>query len=536
MNNPFDYTPDKLCNRAFYELIEYIDSLKLSDDPVDINFIRELKAGKMIGVMIAIDKAGEQHSLWAFSGQVGNAGFYHPRFVEPVFDYLQPDGHFKTHEADISRQNTLIQQFENETLAQLTTLHERTRRSLQNRIDEFKSECRRSKANRDALRKQGNTNPALIDELTRQSQFEKAELHRMKVKMAQSLEPYAARLEAARTELLAMKLKRRNCSEALQQWLFSNFMLLNAEGECKSVSEIFAATPMKIPPSGSGECCAPKLLQAAYRRGWKPVAMAEYWYGEPKQGELRVHGQHYPACRGKCRPLLQWMLRGLDITPPLDSAMIPTPTHQPVIIFENQWFCVVDKPAGMLSVPGKSEEISVQQWLMDKYGPHRKIRMAHRLDQDTSGLIIATFGNSPYIIMQELFATRKVDKTYLADLNGDYLSLGVPQKGEISLPLAPDWLDRPRQKVDFDNGKPAITSYRFNSVGRATSRITFKPLTGRTHQLRVHAASSLGLNMPIVGDRIYGIRSRRLHLHADRLEFTFPIDGQHYCFESPAPF
>ncbi len=268
--------------------------------------------------------------------------------------------------------------------------------------------------------------------------------------------------------------------------------------------------------------------------------MAEYWYGKPKEGEVRIHGEHYPACRGKCLPVLSWMLQGLDIDPPLNGRYVSTPSHTPEIIYENHWFCVVNKPSGMLSVPGKAAAFSVQQWLEEKYGPDRCVKVAHRLDQDTSGILIATFGQLPFKVMQSLFAMRRVKKTYIAELDGNYESLDIARKGRIELPLSPDYLDRPRQHIDFDEGKEAVTDYEFISASEGRSRIMFHPLTGRTHQLRVHAASELGLRMPIAGDRLYGKNggtdSPRLLLHAQKIEFTFPIDKQTYCFESPLPF
>lgn len=358
--------------------------------------------------------------------------------------------------------------------------------------------------------------------------------------MAVKLEPFDIKLKEAQHHLDAMKKKRKDDSEALQQWLFSNFNLLNARGGKKNLSEIFAATSMKVPPSGAGECCAPKLLQAAFRQGLHPEAIAEYWYGKPKDGEVRIHGAHYPACRGKCLPVLRWMLQGLSIDPPLDNEILHNPIELPEIIYENRWFCIVNKPSGMLSVPGKMEAWSVEEWLADKYGVDRQVKPAHRLDQDTSGLLIATFGELPYKIMQSLFATRKVTKTYVADLEGDYESRAIPQKGRIDLPLSPDWLDRPRQRVDLEFGKEAVTDYEFISVSEGRSRIKLYPHTGRTHQLRIHAASDSGLGMPIAGDRLYGRNTcnhnERLHLHAQKLEFTFPIDGKHYCFNAPVPF
>ncbi len=494
----------------------------------------------MLGVLIAEDDKGERHTLYAFSGQLGDGGFDFPGFVGPVFDYLQPTGYFKTHEADISCQNTEVALFEKETIATLRIEYEKAMEKADAEIAGYKEKCRLSKLERNSRRESGNPEAAELAEMIRQSQFEKAELHRLKKRAAAALAPIASRLKEAETHLDEMKEKRRADSEALQKWLFDNFRVLNARGEMRSLSEIFAETSLRIPPSGAGECCAPKLLQAAYLQGLQPVVMAEYWYGAPKGGEVRMHGHHYPACRGKCLPVLRWMLQGLKITPPLDAEFSQSIDHIPEIIYENQWFCVVNKPSGMLSVPGKGKAISVQQWLKEKYGAEREVKVAHRLDQDTSGLLIATFGQLPFKLIQRLFATRRVKKTYIAELEGNFESLGIPQHGRIDLPLSPDWLDRPRQRVDLEEGKEAVTEYEFLRTSEGRSRIEFHPLTGRTHQLRVHAASEQGLGMPIAGDRLYGkagcSSAPRLLLHAQRIEFTFPIDRQHYCFETTVPF
>lgn len=540
MNNPFHYTPDKACDEAFRQLTDRLETLKKSTRYEDINFCRELEAGKMLGVLIAVDNEGENHTLYAFSGQLGDCGFHFPGFVGPVFDYLRPSGYFKSKESEISRQSIDIALYKEGPLSRIKNEYERNKERLSAEVSDYKEKCRLSKSERDAKRISGEIDEEERAALIRQSQFEKAELHRLKKRVAAELEPFALRLEEARIHLNCMIEKRRSDSEALQKWLFSNFRLLNARGENLSLSKIFADTSMKIPPSGAGECCAPKLLQTAYRQGWRPLAIAEYWYGRPKEGEIRIHGEYYPACRGKCLPILRWMLKGVDINPPLNSEYSSANSDKPQIIYENEWFCIVSKPAGMLSVPGKGSEISLQQWLIERFGTDRKLKMAHRLDQHTSGLIIATFGPIPFKVMQSLFAKRKIKKTYIAELSGNYQSRGIPGKGRIELPLSPDWLDRPRQRIDIENGKPAITDYEFLQVSGGRSRVVFHPLTGRTHQLRIHAVSEQGLGMPIVGDRLYGIntgdRPRRMLLHAQNIEFTFPLDGKHYAFEIPAPF
>lgn len=540
MNNPFDYIPDSACEEAFRKLIARLDTLKKSNRPEDLNFCRELEAGKMLGVLVATDSSGETHTLYAFSGQLGDAGFHYPGFVDPVFDYLSPDSYFKRKEADISRQNSEIALFQRDVFDKINGHYALQKEIHDKEIASYKEKYRRSKSERDARRESGLADAVEMAAMISRSQFEKAELRRLKKKLATELEPVAVRLEKARFHLDALKEKRRADSEALQQWLFSNFKLLNAHGETKSLSEIFAGTNIKVPPSGAGECCAPKLLQAAYLQGLHPVSMAEYWYGKPKGGEVRIHGCHYPACRGKCLPVLGWMLQGLDVDPALDTDPDSDVLPEPEIIFENRWFCIVDKPSGMLSVPGKGSALSVQQWLAGKYGADRQVRMAHRLDRDTSGLLIATFGELSYKLMQALFGARKIRKTYIAELEGNYISRGVPPRGHIELPLSPDLFDRPRQRVDHTHGKDAATDYEFIGTLNNRSRIIFHPLTGRTHQLRVHASSGSGLGMPIAGDPLYGIKGghhpQRLLLHAHKLEFTFPGDGIHYRFESPVPF
>lgn len=540
MNNPFDYIPDIACDEAFRALLVRLEELKKSERPDDVNFCRELDAGKMLGVLIAEDGCGLRHTLYAFSGQLGDGGFHYAGFVEPVFDYLQPDGYFKKMEAEIVRQNNEIAKFENDSLSQVIAEYDCAKERMLAEIAEYKERCRMSKLERDARRVSGIISEDELAAMIRQSQYEKAELRRLKNRLTLDLEPFDVNLKKAQSHLDTLKKKRHAESEALQRWLFDSFFVLNAHGESRSLSDIFADTPMNIPPSGAGECCAPKLLQAAYLRGWHPVAMAEYWYGKPKGGEVRIHGAYYPACRGKCLPVLSWMLQGLDITPPLDTRRRIVPTPDPEIIFENQWFCVINKPSGMLSVPGKSMAHSVQQWLTNKYGALRQVKMAHRLDQDTSGLLIATFGQLSFRVMQSLFAMRRVKKTYVAELDGDYRTRGIPRLGHIGLPLSPDWLDRPRQRVDFEGGKEAVTDYEFTGVSDGRSRVLFYPHTGRTHQLRMHSASELGLGMPITGDRLYGKNTQtdtdRLLLHAWKIEFTFPIDGHHYSFEAPVPF
>lgn len=540
MNNPFDYVPDAECHEAFRTLVQRIEELKVSSDPIDVNFCRELEAGKMLGVLIAADADGVHHTLYAFSGQLGDGGFYFPGFVGPVFDYLQPNGYFKTKEREISGMNFEIAEFVNGDFTKVKDEFNRIRAINDKKIAEYQERYRLSKLERDAKRNSKELSQTEAAELIRQSQFEKGEIHRLKKRLALDLFPFEDKLKYAQSHLDAMRERRRLESENLQQWLFNNFEFLNARGERKNLTEIFANTPLKTPPSGAGECCGPKLLQTAYLKGLKPISIAEFWYGKSKEGEVRIHGEHYPACRGKCLPILTWMLQGLDIEPPLNCDSHSTAGFTPEIIYENKWFCVINKPSGMLSVPGKGEAMSVQSWLEERYGKERFVKVVHRLDQDTSGLLIAAFTPLAFKTLQAQFAMRNIKKTYIADLEGDYREKGIPVVGRIELPLSPDWLDRPRQRVDRKSGKPALTEYEFIKTENGRSRIKFQPHTGRTHQLRVHAASQEGIGMPIVGDRLYGKSfgnpTERLHLHAHTIDFTFPLDKQFYSFYSPFTF
>lgn len=513
--------------------------MKTSAGADDVNFVRELEKGKMLGVLFGTDSAGVSHTLYAFSGQVGGR-FSYEGFVGAPFDYLSPGGYFLTEQAAVERKSSEIRSYEERLVAPLRERLDKVEAEAETRISAFKEKCRQAKKQRQAERASGLSDALRLAELERRSQFEKAELRRMKAREETISAPLRRELAEALSILEGMKEARKAASESLQEWLFSSFRVLNACGESRSLREIFALTALKVPPSGAGECCAPKLLQAAYQQGLTPVAMAEYWYGHPGGDGLRIHGEHYPACRGKCGPILNWMLRGLTVQPPLDAESTAPAPHVPEIIFENEWFCVINKPAGMLSVPGKGAAISAEEWLARRYGSEKHVRMVHRLDQDTSGVLVAALSLPVLKTLQKMFATREVKKTYVADLEGDYTAVGLPAVGTIRLPLSPDWFDRPRQMVDPDGGKEAVTRYEFKSVREGLSRVTFHPLTGRTHQLRVHSAASAGLGMPIVGDRLYGRKNTatcgRLHLHAHKIEFTFPIDGQHYCFESAVPF
>ena len=322
----------------------------------------------------------------------------------------------------------------------------------------------------------------------------------------------------------------KQMSQELQLWLFHQYQLLNARGETKDLVDIWQSyysreklrRKFPLPPGGTGDCCAPKLLQYAYQHGLKPVCMAEFWWGAPTKEEVRQHLNFYPACRGKCKPILTWMLQGLDVDPNpetlgLQRMEIPT-------VYEDDALLVVDKPSGMLSVPGRIEDYSVETVMHERY-PDSIV--AHRLDMGTSGLLIVAKNGDAYRILQQQFIRHEVRKKYIALLEHPGQGTGV-----ISLPLRPDPMNRPRQVVDMAHGKRAVTRYEF--IGDRL--VALWPETGRTHQLRIHCAHPDGLSNPIVGDELYGTRSQRLCLHAAEIWFRHPVSGDEMHIKSEIPF
>lgn len=317
-------------------------------------------------------------------------------------------------------------------------------------------------------------------------------------------------------------------SARLQDWLFSRYEVLNARGEQLSVKRIFARRGL-VPPGGTGDCAAPKLLQYAYLHGMKPLAMGEFWYGASHSSEVREHGHFYPACFGKCGPLLSFMMEGLDVEPnPLDSEY---EGREPAVLHADSSIIVVDKPAGMLSVPGRNGVGSLLDWLAERYG---EVHSCHRLDMDTSGIMVYARNIPCKAALEAQFAGREVSKTYRARLSAGSSPFRRSASGTIALPLSPDYYDRPRQIVDKSSGKPAISEYKvLEMLPDGEIDILFHPLTGRTHQLRVHAAHPSGLGRPIKGDLLYGgTPADRLYLHAESLGFTHPTSGEKLTFRT----
>lgn len=519
-NNPFYYSPHPLCVVAAGEVRAFL----LGDEAV----AAEAAKGKMFGVLVVRDPAGELGYFAAFSGLLAGSNNV-PGFVPPVFDFLSPTGYFKQEETEISRLNTLIKDVECGEYLFATKAVESLRTEMERELAAMRETMRASKQERDALRAGGNLAANEEAQLVRESQFQKAELRRAMQRWQQKITESSEQLAPLQEQIAAMKAERKQRSAALQEWLFTNFKVLNARGDSKDLLSIFKEHRGVLPPAGSGECAAPKLLQYAYKHGCTPVAMAEFWVGDSPQGEVRRNGCFYGSCKSKCEPILSFMLQGLDVEE--NALEYGGNITSLCVLYEDDSLIVVDKPSGVLSVPGIVGGTSVQQWLRDTKHSN-DIHVVHRLDMATSGVLVAAKSMEMYKAMQGMFAARKVRKEYIALLEG------VPALpcGTISLPLSADYENRPRQRVDFQGGKEAVTHYRvvetrlFN--GKECALVQFEPLTGRTHQLRVHAACKEGLDCPIVGDALYGNAAERLMLHASSLSFSHPATGEELFIEA----
>lgn len=522
---PFCYTPHPLCILAAKEVQSYLTRQTAWKD--------ELRQGKMFGVLIVQTEHGETGYLAAFSGILAGKNL-HPFFVPPVYNLLQPQGFFKIEEENISSINRNIRQLENDkAYAALSAELARTIQSAENILATAKAQLKEAKTAREQRRKEKELNAQEEAELIRESQFQKAEYKRLERSWKARITTLQTQTEDWERRISALKSERKTRSAALQQKLFEQFGMLNYRGEIKNLCEIFGQTVHKTPPAGAGECAAPKLLQQAYLHGWKPIAMAEFWWGDSPKTEIRHHGHYYPACKGKCEPILQHMLQGLQVeeNPMLKRMQVPSKNLE--IVYEDPWLSVINKPAGMLSVPGKEDAVSVYSLMREQYPEADSPLTVHRLDMATSGLMLIAKTKRVHQNLQAQFKNRLVRKRYVALLEGI-----VPKdKDTVDLPLCLNPLDRPRQMVHTEHGKPAITDYQvLERLDGKRTRIVFYPRTGRTHQLRIHAAHPLGLHCPIIGDELYGEKADRLYLHAEYLEFTHPITGETVRITKEAEF
>lgn len=522
---PFHYTPHPLTRIAADEVRSYLSTR--------LDWQDEIGKGKMFGVLIVKTSEGSIGYLAAFSGNLAGSNM-HDFFVPPVYDLLNPDGYFRKEESGISALNRRISEISrSDSYLMAKKEQEEIKIQASSSLASAKEKLKRSKKDRDEKRANSNLSPEELDAMIRESQFQKAEYKRLENSWKERLNEVEQKAKGFDTEILQLKQERKTRSAALQLWLFRQFDMLNAKGERKDLCEIFKDTPQGLPPAGAGECALPKLLQYAYLHDLQPLAMGEFWCGMSPKDEIRHDGYFYPSCKGKCEPILKHMLIGLDVEPnPLAEDLFKdTPLK---ILYEDEWIVAVEKPSGMLSVPGKNDLDSVQQRLKLMYPNATGPLVVHRLDMATSGILLAAKDKDVHARLQSQFETRSISKEYIAILDG------VPSQefGIIDLPICLNPLDRPRQMVDSENGKPAITEYKVECIKNGRAKVVFKPHTGRTHQLRVHSAHVSGLGCPISGDELYGNpdSASRLCLHASRLIFRHPVLDKEIEIVSTCPF
>ncbi len=525
-NNPFRYTPHLLCRMAADEVKNYIYSRKEWSD--------ELAEGKMFGVLVVENQEGEVGYLAAFSGLLAGDNM-HPYFVPAIYDMLSPESYFQVEERSISNINREIEDIkQSNEYNDAYDNYEKGLNEIEKEIEEFRSLAKLNKDIRHQKRATTTLTPQEEAQLIRESQFEKAELKRLTKRLNERELELRNNILLFENKINLLKQERKERSFQLQTWLFIQFRLFNAKGERKDLIDIFYKHSNQLPPAGAGECAAPKLLQYAYVNNLKPLQMAEFWVGKSPKGEIRVDGNFYPSCKSKCLPILTYMLEGLDIEPfECDS---DAKLQNIRVVYEDDYLLIVDKPEGVLSVPGKIDALSVQDWVRSTYLKSNDSYVVHRLDMATSGLLVIAKSMDVYKLMQKMFSLRRVVKEYIAVVEGHLNS----KEGEINLPLILDYENRPAQKVDYEDGKEAITKYKVLSEyiedGVVYTRILLMPVTGRTHQLRVHMAHPHSLATPIVGDEIYGTPKTRLMLHASSLAFTHPITEEYLHIEAAVPF
>ncbi|TDS11918.1 RluA family pseudouridine synthase [Sphingobacterium paludis] len=534
---PFSYEPHPLSQLAARELQNYLEVQQDFSHNFGLREMDGLVIGKMFGVLVVEMEHGDLGYIAAVSGKLANSN-QHEFFVPPVFDMLTKDSFFLMEEEQINFLNRRIETLtSDDTLPQLQAELNALQQQAQTALAAFRQHMKKEKTGRKEKRIQYKASLSaeayqiLEEDLIKQSYRDQHEYDVLKLHWKDTIDATQQLFQQRRNAIDELKNERKIRSAALQRRLFDQYRFLNASGEARSVLDIFAATKQLIPPAGAGECAAPKLLQYAYKNKLKPICMAEFWWGASPASEVRKHKNYYPACKSKCEPILAHMLQGLSVdnNPLLDN---PARGQQFDIIFQDDDIIVVNKPAEFLSVPGIHIQDSVYTRILEMMPAISGPVIIHRLDMSTSGILVLAKNKEAHKIIQDQFIRHTIVKRYTALLDG-LIPIG---SGEIDLPLRVDLDDRPRQMVCYEHGKPAQTKYTVIGHEQGKTRIHFYPLTGRTHQLRVHAAHSLGLHTAIVGDDLYGKRDKRLHLHAGFIQFEHPRTAETVTFDIPDPF
>ena len=532
---PFFYTPHPLVELASAQLKGYLVKTDLKHNFGLGQNEHLIEQGKMFGVLVVRNKAGKLGWLAAYSGKLSEDPKEY--FVPPICDIHAAQSFYKKGEIEL-----------NEMSAEIVALEKDPNRleaigKLEDRLTEINEFLRAGRADlKDAKKARQRYRETVKKTLSPQDYEEVKERlakesiqgqlvfkHRSK-KWVNEQEALEGKLANFSNEIRELKEIRRTKSNALQREIFNQYVFLNGLGQQQVLSDCFPDFDLRHPPSGSGDCAAPKLLQFAYNNELEPVCMGEFWWGAAPVKEVRKHGYFYPSCASRCRPILGHMLQGLDVE---ENPLLNYGKDKPMpIVYEDEDLVVVDKPAGLLSVPGVEIEDSALTRIKNLYPNASGAILLHRLDMSTSGLLMFTLNPKANKRMQRQFIKRQVEKTYIAEVVGEVKE----EEGTILLPLAPDYFDLPRQMVCQENGKPSKTIWKVLHREKGISRLALKPVTGRTHQLRVHCAHPDGLGLPMIGDELYGVIGKRLHLHAHELIFQHPTSKERITLTAPIPF
>jgi len=530
---PFHYQAHPLALVASEELQQKLKNFH----PIDTE-----QQGRMYGVLIVKD---DQGSLGYLSALSGNANETSPdtasaiNFVPTIHQAYDQSEFEKKQQIEINDINKKIIELEaNTEISQLTALLESELAKSDEEIQRLQQQMRENKKTR--KEKRAWLSSAVLPEnehrdisisLSRASVMDKKALQALKLHHQTGIELTSVKLQQLTDEIAVLKKNRKKRSAKLQKHFFKQYQMLNIQGELKDLTEIFANTIVQSPPSGSGDCAAPKLLQFAFEHELTPVCMAEFWWGKQPKSEIRKHKHFYPACQSKCLPILDHMLTGMKVD---ENPLLINPAEglDLDIVFQDEHVVVVNKPAGLLSVPGKSIKDSVYTRIKAQFPQATGGLIIHRLDMATSGLLMLAMNERAHKNLQQQFLDKKVSKRYVATIGGKL----DKTSGDICLPLRGDFDDRPKQMVCHEHGKYAETHWQLIEEIGNTSKLFLYPITGRTHQLRMHCAHLDGLNIPIIGDGLYGTSANRLHLHAQRLSFIHPITKERLTFEVDAEF
>ena len=520
---PFYYEPHLLAKIATTEVQSYLENQTDFEHNfgLDINN-NALAIGKMFGVLVVKNKQDKIGYLTAFSGKLADKSLPE-KFVPPVFNMRTSGSFYIKGELEIDVMNAQLGVLKKDKkYLELKKIITENTAIIQTDLSFQRNRMKRAKSDRKSQKKRAITllNDLEFEELTKKLTQESYN-NQFFIKELQ--EYYQAKIEKINLEfkifedkIIALKKERKEKSNYLQQTLFSKYAFLNQQKELKNLLTIFNNPAIK-PPAGSGECAAPKLLQYAFANNLTPITMAEFWWGSAPNATVRHHKNYYPACQGRCKPILTHMLAHTEMDANLLLENL-SEKQDLEIIYEDDALIVVHKPAEFLSVPGKDIKDSVYTRIKERYPSATGPLIVHRLDMSTSGVLLLTKTKEANKALQSQFINRTIKKRYIALLDGDLSK----NSGKITLPLRVDLNDRPKQLVDFTYGKPAETDWKIINKENGKTRVHFYPITGRTHQLRMHAAHKNGLNTPIVGDDLYGKKEKRLHLHAEFIEFLHP--------------